>query len=183
MEIKLSAGDKIQIPTGCKATIEENTIIIEEQKEEQEEFKDGDILHSNITDTIVIFKNYANSDNLTFNSYYNNENTADHSWGTHCFYLATEEEKQAFFDELNARGLRWNAETKQMERIRKRVNQSEKYLSITSGVVIEEITELGDRFDARRYEVGNYYLLSEREQAEEDAKAIRAIFEKRLKVE
>lgn len=32
------------------------------------------------------------------------------------------------------------------------------------------------------YNLGNYYLLSEREEAEEDAKAIRAFFEKRKKV-
>ena len=52
MEIKLSAGDKIQIPTGCKATIEDNQIIIEEQKE----FKDGDILHSKHTRRVLIFQ-------------------------------------------------------------------------------------------------------------------------------
>ena len=52
MEIKLSAGDKIQVPAGCMATIKENAIIIE--KEEQE-FKDGDILISTLTDIIVIF--------------------------------------------------------------------------------------------------------------------------------
>lgn len=180
MEIKLSAGDKIAIPTGCKATIEDNLIIIEEQKEE---FKEGDILHSKDANRVVIFKSYENSYHNTFCSYYNTNNENNLHWGTCCFRHATEEEKQAFFDELKAKGLRWNAETKTMEKIRKRVNLSERYLSITSGVVIEEVTELGDRFDARRYEVGNYYLLSEREQAEEDAKAIKAIFEKRLKVE
>ena len=30
MEIKLSIGDTIQVPAGCKATIKENTIVIEE---------------------------------------------------------------------------------------------------------------------------------------------------------
>lgn len=183
MEIKLNAGDKITIPTGCKATIEDNLIVIEEKKEEkQEEFKDGDILHSNITDTIVIFKNYANSDNLTFNSYYNNENTADHSWGTHCFYLATEEEKQAFFDELNARGLRWNAETKTMERIRRRAKEGETFLFINNYGEVCETTEAGVLTDDEYYNLGNYYLPEERDQAKEDAKAVKAIYEKRLKV-
>ena len=42
MEIKLSAGDAIQVPAGCKATIKENTIVIEKKQE----FKDGDILRS-----------------------------------------------------------------------------------------------------------------------------------------
>ena len=180
MEIKLNAGDKINIPANCKATIENNLIIIEEK---QEEFKDGDILHSKLTASVVIFKNYGDNSMDSFRIHYSNRNGGDLSWVTSSFRNATEEEKQAFFDELKAKGLRWNAETKTMEKTRKRVNLSERYLSITSGVVIEEVTELGDRFDARRYEVGNYYLLSEREQAEEDAKAIKAIFEKRLKVE
>lgn len=178
MEIKLSAGDKITIPTGCKATIEDNLIIIEEKKGE---FKEGDILHSIYDGTMIIFKAFGNAGGMA--SYYNNGVETNEGWKVDAFRHATEEEKQKFFDDLKAKGLRWNAETKTMEKIRKRVNLSERYLSITSGVVIEEITELGDRFDARRYEVGNYYLLSEREQAEEDAKAIKAIFEKRLKVE
>lgn len=63
MEIKLSAGDKINIPENCKATIEDNQIIIEEQKEE---FKDGDILRSKQTDRILIFKNYSLEDNEKF---------------------------------------------------------------------------------------------------------------------
>jgi len=55
MEIKLNAGDKITIPTGCKATIEDDLIIIEEK---QEEFKDGDILRSTISNRTIIFKSY-----------------------------------------------------------------------------------------------------------------------------
>lgn len=52
MEIKLNAGDRINIPENCKATIEDNQIIIEEQKED---FKDGDVLHSKVTSLVVIF--------------------------------------------------------------------------------------------------------------------------------
>lgn len=179
MEIKLSAGDKIQIPTGCKATIEENTIVIEEKKE----FKEGDILHSNITGRVVIFKSYEDESCRVFCTYYNSANTSNNGWTADCFYHATEEEKQAFFDELKAKGLRWNAETKQMEKIRKRVEKGEKYLFITWRGEIVEYTEDNDFDDNENYALGNYYLLEEREQAEEDAKAIRAIFGKRLKVE
>ena len=56
MEIKLSAGDRINIPENCQARIEDNQIIIDEQKE----LKDGDILHSKATGTIAIFKEYKN---------------------------------------------------------------------------------------------------------------------------
>ena len=70
-----------------------------------------------------------------------------------------------------------------MEKVRKRVERGEKYLFIGRGVCICEITDFYDTADNEKYNLGNYYLLSEREQAEEDAKAIRAIFEKRKKVE
>ena len=182
MEIKLSAGDKINIPENCKATIEDNQIIIEEQKEEQkEEFKDGDILHSKTSYNAVIFKEY-DDDNTSFSSYYNNGNATNSGWNISCFMYATEEEKEAFFNKLKAKGLRWNAETKTMERIRLRVKIREPYLIVNRLGEIRSIPEEHTTFDDVNFDSGNYYLPSEREQAEEDAKAIKAIFEKRLKV-
>lgn len=182
MEIKLNAGDKITIPTGCKATIEDDFIVIEEKQEEkQEEFKDGDILLSYITGGVAIFKSYEDEECDTFCSHYNSANRTNDHWNARYFYHATEEEKQAFFDELKAKGLRWNAEAKTMERIRKRAEKGEKYLFITGRGEIVEYTEDNDFDDNENYALGNYSLLSEREQAEEDAKAIKAIFEKRLK--
>lgn len=182
MEIKLNAGDKITIPTGCKATIEDNVIIIEEQKEEQEEFKDGDILHSKTTGRVVIFKSYEDESCRVFCTYYNSANTSNNGWSADCFYHATEEEKQAFFDDLKAKGLHWNTETKQMERVRKRVKKGGEILIITSQGGI--ITSYDDRdiLHDMLWNLGNYYLPNELEKAQEDLKAIRAIFEKRLKV-
>lgn len=178
MEIKLNAGDKIQIPTGCKATIEDDLIIIEEQKE----FKDGDILHSRNNDRIVIFSNYSRDDKHEFNSYFNSTNNPNSAWVSTYFRHATEEEKQAFFDDLKEKGLRWNDETKTMEKIRKRVEIGGHYLFIARNGEILKEEENGFAFDDKNYNSGNYYLQSEREQAEEDAKAVKAIFEKRLKV-
>ncbi|WP_314815327.1 hypothetical protein [Hoylesella nanceiensis] len=180
MEIKLNAGDKIQIPTGCKATIEDNLIIIEEKK--AEEFKEGDILHSRNHRRVVIFSNYSFEDKGVFDCYFNSTNDPNSAWFTDCFRHATEEEKQAFFDELKAKGLRWNAETKTMERIRERAKKGEKYLFITGRSEIVEYTEDNDFDDDENYNLGNYYLLEERAQAEADAKDVKAIFEKRLKV-
>ena len=179
MEIRLSAGDKIQIPTGCKATIEDNQIIIEEQKEEQkEEFKDGDILHSKTSYNAVIFKEY-DDDNTSFSSYYNNGNATNSGWNISCFMYATEEEKQEFFDELKAKGLRWNTETKTMEKIRKREEYGESYLYVNRLGEVCAIHELKSCFDDDNFNSGNYYSAEESEQAEADAKAIKAIFEKR----
>ena len=177
MEIRLTAGDKINIPENCKATIEDNQIIIEEQKEE---FKDGDILKSNYNEAIIIFKAFVNEGKML--SYSNNYADINDGWLVDSFRHATEKEKQAFFDELKAKGLRWNAETKEMERIRGRAKIVEKYLTINEFGVVKELREEQCTFDNKKFNSGNYYLLSEREQAEEDAKSIKAIFEKRLKI-
>lgn len=182
MEIKLSAGDRINIPENCKATIEDDLIVIEEKKEEQEDFKDGDVLHSKVTSLVVIFKSYENNSNEIFCSHYNNSNESKSGWIASNFRHATEEEKQAFFDRLKAKGLRWNAETKEMERIRRRVKEDEAYLYIHCSCEVFETIDARIPFDDTNFKVGNYYPLEERAQAEEDAKAIKAIFEKRLKV-
>lgn len=179
MEIKLNVGDKINIPTGCKAVIKDGVITFEK---EQEEFKDGDILHSKLTASVVIFKNYGDNSMDSFRIHYSNRNGGDLSWVTSSFRPATEEEKQAFFDDLKAKGLRWNAETKQMERIRERVKYGDSYLFIDKKCKVSEVYDNRAPIDNKNWEVGNYYLLSEIAQAEEDAKAIKAIFEKRLKV-
>ena len=183
MEIKLNAGDRINIPENCKATIEDKLIIIEEQKEEQEGFKEGDILHSRNHDRIVIFSRYSPNDKGLFDSYFcSTKEDYTEGWFTDCFRHATKEEKRAFFDDLKAKGLRWNAETKTMERIRRRAKEGETFLFINSYGEVRETTEAGGTSDNDCYDSGNYYLQSERAQAEEDAKAIKAIFEKRVKV-
>ena len=179
MEIKLSAGDKIQIPANCKAIIKDNQIIIEEQKEE---FKSGDVLHSKITDIVVSFSHYTRDDKHIFGSYFDSINDPNTGWFTEKFRLATEEEKQEFFDELKAKGLRWNAETKELEKIRRRVKEDEAYLYIHCSCEVFETIDARIPFDDTNFKVGNYYPLEERAQAEEDAKVIKAIFEKRLKV-
>lgn len=176
--IKLNAGGKITIPTGYRTTIEEK----------QEDFKEGDILHANIADLIVIFKCYQENDKEHFDSYCNNIKSScnfdliNSDWASSNFRHATEEEKQTFFDELWAKGLKWNAVTMQMERIRRRAELDEDYLYIDRGGNVIQDMEGATVFDDKNYNSGNYYLLSEREQAEEDAKAIKAIFEKRLKI-
>lgn len=156
MEIKLNAGDKINIPENCKAIIEDDLIIIEEKQEEK---KDGDC------------------------SYYNSEDRLPLKWIVWYFCHATEEEKQALFDDLKANGLKWNDETKEMERIRERAEKYACFLHINGFGEVIRTRDWGEgSIDDNLYNLGNYYLPEELEQAEEDAKAVRAIFEKRLKV-
>lgn len=178
MEIKLSVGDKLNIPASCKATIEDNVIIIEEQKE----FKEGDILHSKITDIVVIFSHYTRDDKHIFGSYFDSINDPNTGWFTEKFRLATEEEKQRFFDELNKKGLRWNVETKTMKKIRKRAEKGREYLIVNRLGDVVKLVDEHSTFDDMNYNLGNYFLPEEIEEAELAAKFIRAIFEKRLKI-
>lgn len=179
MEIKLNVGDNINIPENCEVVIENNTLTI---KEKQSVFKDGDILV--VTGNpffIVIFKEYS-SNRKTFCSYFNNQKLSDTNWSVKCFRHATEVEKQNFFDMLKEMGLKWNAETKTIEKIRERAKLYDFYLYIGRNGELLEVMDYKIPFDDNNYDIGNYYLPHEREQAEEDAKAIKAIFEKRLKV-
>lgn len=189
MEIKLSAGDNIQVPAGCKATIKENTIVIEKR---EQEFKDGDILSVTVLNNIkcpFIYKGIDAKGYYMFYAGIDYDGTvlvctdSKSRWGNKTAHYATEEEKQAFFDYLKNKGLRWNAETKEMEKVRKRAKKGERYLHIIGIGHICEFIENYDSGDNNFYNSGNYYLLSEREEAEEDAKTIRAFFEKRKKVE
>ena len=40
MEVKLKAGDSLNIPEGCKEVIKDNVVVFEK------EFEEGDVLHS-----------------------------------------------------------------------------------------------------------------------------------------
>lgn len=177
MKILLSTGDKVTFPEDYEVTIEGNQIIIKKQ----EGFKDGDILISKDSKYFVIFKSYDKTTKFAFNSYFNSVDILNFYWFTEGFRLATEKEKQEFFDELKAKGLKWNAETKQMEKIRERVPLYSKYLFINSYGNVSGTIEYNDPSDDRKFNSGNYYLSEEREQAEKDAERIKAIFKERIK--
>lgn len=178
MEIKLNAGDKITISTGCKATIEDNLIIIEEKREE---FKDGDILHSKVSNITVIFKYFTTKEKGIFRNHDYGYKTPELGLDIGYFRHATEEEKQAFFDELRAKRLRWNAETKTMEKIRGRAEKYACFLHINGFGEVIRTRDWGEgSIDDNLYNLGNYYLPEELEQAEEDAAKVRAIFQERL---
>ena len=110
-------------------------------RKKEQEFKDGDILHSKKTDRIVIFKEYEDELNISFSSYYDNHNTYNSGWITHSFRHATEEEKQAFFDTLKENGLHWNAETKTME---KKKNLKVRIKKLVENAVIPRYAKSGD---------------------------------------
>lgn len=188
MEIKLSAGDKFNIPEHCEAVIENNILTI---KVKQHDFKDGDILSvATLGDKTMPFI-YKGVDERGFYEFYVGINYIGdvhfcqddaERWGRDTPVHATEEEKQRLLDKLKEQGLRWNAEAKQMEKIRKRAEKGKEYLIVNRLGDVVKLVDEHSTFDDMNYNSGNYYLLSESEQAEEDAKAVKAILKKRLKV-
>lgn len=124
MEVTLKAGDSLNIPEGCKAVIKDNVVVFEkEEKEDMQDFKDGDVLHS-IYDSVVLIFNYY-TDSTYFSSHYNCSGVGNNMWRIGCFRHATEEEKQALFDKMKEEGLQWNAEKKCVDLIRWKAKEGE----------------------------------------------------------
>lgn len=170
MEITLKAGDSLNIPEGCKAIIEDDLITIIEEK--QEEFKEGDILHSINTNRMLIFKKYRENSKLLFSDYFNNARGSNSDdWFTNKFRLATEDEKQALFDKMKAQGLRWNAEEKKVEKIRWRADVGVKYYFVDSLLDVLHIKECWSSLCNKHYSARNYFRTEE--QAEEAAKRVK----------
>lgn len=175
MEITLKAGDSLNIPEGCKAIIEDDLITIIEEK--QEEFKEGDILHSINTNRMLIFKKYRENSKFLFSDYFNNARGSNYDdWFTNKFRLATEDEKQALFDKMKAQGLRWNAEEKRVENIRWRAKKGKKYYFFDTNLLVRIINEDYNAFDNELYDAFNHFR--KEEQAEEAAKRVKETLRK-----
>jgi len=187
MEIKLKAGYKINIPENCELIVENNILTVKEK-----EFKDGDILSvattSNNKPTPFIYKS---TDKEGFHKFYVGIDCCDDvficpdddaRWCHSHLRYATEEEKQHLFDKLKEMNLHWNPETKELKKIRLRVDEKEEYLFISDWGVVCSDFDQRRTCDNMRWNIGNYYLLEHRIQAYLDAKAVRAIYEKKLKI-
>ena len=108
-EQQRNAGNKIQKSAKRKVKVEKM-------------FKKGDILIRNFSmGDFLIFKEYDGEDELV--SYWDmafdrpvvEQNIR--SWYVDGVHLATEWELEWFFEDLKREGLRWNAKTKQVEKI------------------------------------------------------------------
>lgn len=163
MNIKFNAGDSVEIPKGCKATIKDNVVIFEK------EFTDGDILHSIYNEEMVIFKNYVGIEYFVAH-FTSIENTIG-SFRIDAFRHATEEEKQQLFDKMGEKCLCWNAEKKCVEKIRWRAEYRCRYFYIDSCLEVISSADFRYAEDEERWEVGNYFQTEE--EAEEAAKILR----------
>lgn len=177
MEIKLKAGDSLNIPEGCKAVIKDDVVVFER---EQEEFKDGDILaHLNYLNYHCPFI-YKGTDKNGFHKYHIGldvlssitlPNCTDARWGNGTLRHATEEEKQLLFDKMKEQGLKWNAEEKRVEKVRWRASFDERYYYINHLLDCHSDIEDSHIFNKERWKMGNYF--KNKEQAEEAAKRVK----------
>ncbi len=176
MEVKLKAGDSLNIPEGCKAVIKDDVVVFEKEQE----FKDGDILaHLNYLNYRCPFI-YKGTDKNGFHKYYIGldvlncitlPNCTDARWGNGTLRHATEEEKQLLFDKMKEQDLRWNAEEKRVEKLLWRADVGEEYYHLgTQGIPMED-KEGGLIVDANRYKFGNYFRTEE--YAKEAAKRVK----------
>ena len=172
MKVELQCGDSITIPEGCKAIVKDGIIVFEkEEKEEVQEFKDGDALHSTYDNTILIFKAEHKHARSCFDSYYNNKGLGDEHWNIEFFRHATEEEKSEFFDEMKEQGLQWNAEEKKVEKTRWRSKDYGDYYFIDVDLTSKSLDDTYSTFDNKLWDALNYFRTQE--QATEAARRIR----------
>ncbi len=172
MEILLKQGDRLPIPEGCKAVIEGDVVLIEEK---ENEFKNGDVLHSIFSEAMAIFKESYGC--RAFRSHYNTqEPLEDSGWLVGAFRLATEEEKQLLFDKMKEQGLKWNAEEKKVEEIVWRGEKGDEYYYIDGLLCIVHDREEFHLVDDDKYNSYNYFRT--REQAEKAAEVVKEALKK-----
>nr|DAW03022.1 MAG TPA: hypothetical protein [Caudoviricetes sp.] len=181
MKIEFKAGDTITIPEGCKAIVKDGSVVFEKIQE----FKDGDILiYADYSDHRCPFI-YKGTDTRGRHEFYAGVNSAkrivlsdnaEKRWGNGVLQQATEEEKQQLFDKMKEQGLRWNAEEKRVEKIRRRAKRGDLYYRINlKGYVLCEVDRRGVT-DKSFYDTLNYFHTEE--QAREAAKRVRETLRK-----
>lgn len=198
MKVELQCGDTITIPEGCKATIKDGSVVFEkeeqtEEKKEEQEFKDGDVLTSLFDNKVIfIFKEDELRQKDNSNGYYvchiyvssSIGYTIDVPTKDSLFFcghkkdvrLATEKEKQFLFNKMKEQGLQWNAEEKRVEKIRWRAGIDEKYFSFDSALRVQQFIEDNDTCDNAFYDALNYFRT--KEQNEEAARRVKETLRK-----
>lgn len=159
MKVELQCGDTITIPKGCKTIVKDGSVVFE--KEEAQEFNDGDVLCSIYDNTVLIFKDVSKCVRGYFDSHYNNKGSGDKHWNSESFRHATEDEKQLLFDKMKEQGLQWNAEEKRVEVIRWRAKKGGDYYFIDINLTVKSIVDTYSTFDNVLWNALNYFHTEE----------------------
>ena len=177
MKVELQCGDTITIPEGCKAIVKDGSVVFEkeeqtEEKKEEQEFKDGDVLIPIAEGHRYYAFIYKGTDDEGFHSYYVgidvlgalsfSESPSDR-WSDYDLVHATEEEKQLLFYTLKDNGYQWNAEEKRVEKIRWRAKYGEKYFVVRMDGGIYSSEENNDEYDDSYYNAFNYFRTEEQD--------------------
>ena len=181
MEVILKAGDSLNIPEGCKAVIKDNVVVIEKEKKEKaktQDFKDGDVLTSLFDNKVVfIFKEDESKQKYNKNDYYVCHIYVSYSAGyvievptkdslSFCGHKedvrhATNEEKQFLFDKMKEQGLCWNAEKKEVEKVRWRAKKGDRFYCFDTDFSVLDGLEEGSKLDDSSWRSYNYFRTAE----------------------
>ena len=193
MKVELQCGDTITIPDGCKATIKDGSVVFEKEEQEEQEFKDGDVLTSLFDNKVVfIFKEDESKQKYNRNGYYVCHIYVSSSIGytievptkdslSFCGHkdvvrLATNKEKQFLFDKMKEQGLLWNAGEKRVEKIRWRAKYGEKYFTTSIYGQIRSFYEHNEEYDNTHYDAYAYFRTEE--QTKEAARRVKETLRK-----
>ena len=186
MKVELQCGDTITIPEGCKAIVKDGSVVFE--REEVQEFKDGDVLTSRFDNKVVfIFKEDELKQKDNRNGYYvchTADYVIDVPTKDSLFFcghkkdvrLATEKEKQLLFAKMKEQGLKWNAEEKRVEKIRWRAKKGGDYYFIDVDLTVKSIDDTYSTFDNKLWNALNYFHTEE--QAGEVARRMKEVLSK-----
>ena len=186
MKVELQCGDSFTIPEGCKAIVKDGSVIIEKgEKNETQEFKDGDVLVLVVNGKRCNTFIYKSTDKRGFHYYYvgldvcnqiSISESPSNRWSNNDLSYSTEEEKQLLFDKMKEQGLGWNAEEKRVEKIRWRAKKGEAYCRMGLGGGV--FHEIDGRIEADNvfYDTLNYFHTEE--QTREAAKRVRETLRK-----
>ena len=186
MKVELQCGDSFIIPEGCKAIVKDGSVIIEKgEKNEAQEFKDGDVLVLVVNGKRCNAFIYKSTDKRGFHYYYvgldvcnqiSISESPSNRWSNNDLSYSTEEEKQLLFDKMGEQGLKWNAEEKRVEKIRWRAKKGDLYYRISlKGYVFHEVDKRRV-IDKAFYDALSYFRTEE--QAEEAAKRVKETLRK-----
>lgn len=170
MKVELQCGDTITIPEGCKAIVKDGSVVFEKEEKRVQGFKDGDILA--IADCIKATHPfiYKRTRDNGFHSFYiglaayNQLTICDNSnynWGNGTLRYATEEEKQLLFDKMKEQGLCWNAEKKEVEKVRWRAKKGDRFYCFDTDFSVLDGLEEGSKLDDSSWRSYNYFRTAE----------------------
>lgn len=169
----------VPIPEGMvlksvKSEIKDGAVVVIPEYEEKLIYKDGDIL-ALFDGTIFIYNPDASKiANSCGNNYYvaiatnsslyiKTSSRIEAYWGydEEIRGFATEKEKQKLFEVLAKNGYKWNAETKELEKVLPRVPKGEKFFAFNGFLEVFKREEERDFLCDGYYKAGNYFLTEE----------------------